>query len=449
VVSGTSDAKWVQRHLGALVGLGGGGVPTGGDHRSEVFAAWRHFFEALAERGPLVLVFEDLHWADDGLLDFVDYMADWAGEVPLLVLGSARPELLARRPSWGGGKPNAVTLSLAPLSEDDTARLIGLLLGRPVLEAGQQAVLLVQAGGDPLYAEQYVQMLAEQGTGKRLPLPESIQGIVGARLDLLAPPEKRLLQDAAMIGKIFWPGAVAALGGPAAHGELEEYLHGLERKQFIRRERRSLLAGKTQYAFVHVLLRDVAYGQIPRAARADKHVRAVGWIESFGPAGGSSRDARPSLPERAGAGPGRGPGCGGPGTRGPACAARCRRSCSRAERVRDGRRLLPGGARAVAGGRAETGGRPLFRLALARGGSSEDQDGAALEQARSALLAVGDRARAAEADARLGRTVVAQRPAGPFYRPSGTGPGTRPRRTALSGKGTRPERAGALPDACG
>ena len=281
VMGGMPEADWVTRHLGALIGLGGDGVSAGGD-RGEAFSAWRQFFEALAERRPLVLVFEDLHWADDGMLDFVDYLAEWAGAVPLLVVGTARPELLARRPGWGGGKPNAITLSLAGLSDHDTARLIGSLLGRPVLEAGQQAVLLAQAGGNPLYAEQYVQMLAEQGVGRQLPLPESIQGIIAARLDLLAPADKRLLQDAAVIGKVFWPAAVAALGGGADRGELEEYLHGLERRQFIRRERRSSVAGETQYAFVHVLVRDVVYGQIPRAARTDQHAAAAGWIESLG-----------------------------------------------------------------------------------------------------------------------------------------------------------------------
>jgi predicted ATPase/class 3 adenylate cyclase len=286
VVGGTAGAEWVARHLGALAGVGGsGGVLTGGD-RGEVFAAWRQFFEALAEARPLVLVFEDLHWADDGLLDFVDYLAEWAGEVPLLVVGTARPELLARRPEWGGGKPNALSLSLAPLSDGDMARLIGSLLGRPAVQAEQQAALLARAGGNPLYAEQYVQMTAERGAGQHgsgeLPVPESVQGIIGARLDLLAPREKRLLQDAAVVGKVFWAGAVAALGGMPGPGELEECLHDLERKQFIRRERAWSLAGETQYAFAHVLLRDVAYGQIPRAARAGKHARAAGWIESLG-----------------------------------------------------------------------------------------------------------------------------------------------------------------------
>ena len=256
-----------------------------------MFAAWRQFVEALAEARPLVLVFEDLHWADDGLLDFADYLADWAGGVPLLIIGTARPELLMRRPGWGGGKPNALTLSLAPLSEQDTARMIGLLNRRALIEAGQQAVLLAHAGGNPLFAEQYVQMLADQqasqGLAPQLPVPESVQAIIGARLDLLAPADKRLLHDAAVIGKVFWAGAVAALGGTNGHAGfgaagLEEGLHGLERRQFLRRERASSVTGETQYAFVHVLVRDVAYGQIPRPARAVKHARAAGWIESLG-----------------------------------------------------------------------------------------------------------------------------------------------------------------------
>lgn len=281
VASGMSDADWVLRHLGVLAGLGSSGV-SGGDQRSEAFAAWRRFFEALAERQPLVLVFEDLHWADDGLLDFVEYLANWVGAVPLLVVGTARPELLTRRPGWGGGKPDAVIVSLAPLCEDDMARLIALLSGVAVREAGQQAVLLAHAGGNPLYAEQYVQMLVDHGPGPDLPVPESVQGIISARLDLLPPPEKRLLQDAAVIGKVFWPAALAALGGRALDSELEGHLCGLEDKQFVRRERASSVAGQTQCAFAHVLVRDVAYAHIPRAARAEKHARAAGWIESLG-----------------------------------------------------------------------------------------------------------------------------------------------------------------------
>ncbi|MGI9112807.1 MAG: hypothetical protein ACR2GT_11555, partial [Gaiellaceae bacterium] len=134
VVSDPADAQWLERHLRPLVGLETTGE-AGADRRGEAFAAWRRFFEALAEQRPLVLVFEDLHFADDGLLDFVDHLVDWASGVPLLVVGTARPELLARRPGWGGGKPHAQTLSLSPLSDDQTAQLVHVLLERPVLEA--------------------------------------------------------------------------------------------------------------------------------------------------------------------------------------------------------------------------------------------------------------------------------------------------------------------------
>jgi class 3 adenylate cyclase/tetratricopeptide (TPR) repeat protein len=401
VVAGASEAGWVARHLGTLVGVAADGVQVGGDRRSEAFAAWRYFFELLAEQQPLVLVFEDLHWADDGLLDFVDYLADWAAEVPLLVVGAARPELLERRPGWGGGKPNALTLSLAPLSDDDTARLIGSLLGRPVLEAGQQALLLARAGGNPLYAEQYVQMLAEQEAGAPLLLPESIQAIIGARLDLLAPADKRLLQDAAVIGRVFWPGAVAALGGAVDRRELEERLHRLERKQFVRRERRSSVAGETQYAFAQLLVRDVAYGEIPRTARAGKHLPAAAWIESLGRPDdhaetlahhylsaldltrAAGRDIADLAPRARSALDDAGD---------HALALNAFAAATRYYRAALG--LWPEDARAQRAGL-------LFRLALALRGSGDDEDGVALEQARSALLAAGDRARAAEAEARL------------------------------------------------
>ncbi len=252
------------------------------DRRSEAFAGWRRLFEALADERPLVAVFEDLHWADEGLLDFVDHLVDWATGVPLLVVCSARPELFERRPGWGGGKPNAATISLAPLSDNDTARLIGSLMGRPVVDAQLQHQLLSRAGGNPLFTEQFVQMQAEQADVAGSALPDSVQGIVSARLDALAPSDKQLLQDAAVIGKVFWPSAVAALAGPSDRSSFDDALHRLERKQFVRRDRQSSIAGETQYAFLHVLLRDVAYGQIPRSTRASKHASAARWIESLG-----------------------------------------------------------------------------------------------------------------------------------------------------------------------
>ena len=262
------ERGWLVRHTRPLVGLEG----AERTEREEAFAAWRRLLEAAAEQRPLVLVFEDLHWADEGLLDFVDHLADWATTVPLLIVGTARPELLDRRPGWGGGKRNAFTLSIGALSDEETAVLLQRLLDRAVLDADAQQAVLQRAEGNPLYAEEYARMLAERPGGD-LPLPETVQGLIAARIDGLAPDEKALLQDASVIGKVFWPGAV-----PGANGQT---LHSLERKEFVRRDRRSSIAGETQYAFLHALVRDVAYGQIPRGERAEKHRRAAEWLASL------------------------------------------------------------------------------------------------------------------------------------------------------------------------
>src|SRR5262249_26636495 len=179
------DAPWIGEAVGALVGLG----DESGERPGDAFAAWRRFLETLAEQRPTVLVFEDLHWADDGLLDLVDDLVDWAGDVPLLVVASARPELLARRPERGGGKPNALTLSLAPLSEHETAQLVHALLERSVLPADVQTEVLARAGGNPLYAEEFARLVAERGAaGGDLPVPDTVQALIAARLDALDPP---------------------------------------------------------------------------------------------------------------------------------------------------------------------------------------------------------------------------------------------------------------------
>jgi tetratricopeptide (TPR) repeat protein len=279
LVPDSNDASWILGHLRPLVGLESGG-DAGSSRRDEAFAAWRSFLEALAEERALVLVFEDLHWADDALLDFVDYLVDWARGVPVLVVGTARPELLSRRPGWGGGKPNAVTLSLAPLSDDETARLVHTLLDRPVLDAEVQKTLLERAGGNPLYAEEFVRMLDDRPETD-LPLPETVQGLIAARLDGLTAEEKALLQAASVVGKVFWLGAAAELAD-VDRRSAEDRLHALERREFLRRERRSSVAGEVEYAFRHLLVRDVAYGQIPRGVRAERHRAAARWLESLG-----------------------------------------------------------------------------------------------------------------------------------------------------------------------
>ncbi len=272
-----NEARWLETELRALIGVTGDGAADGGAEAA--MAAWRRFFEAIAERRAAVLVFEDLHWADDGLLDFLDDLVDWLRSVPLLIVGTARPELLERRQAWGGGKANATTISLQRLTDDDTVRLLAAVLERPLQLADEQQTLLERAGGNPLFAEQYVRMLAERGTSGEL--PESVQGVIAARLDALLRTEKELLREAAVQGKVFWLGGVATASGLSA-AEVESLLRTLERKDFVRRERRSTVAGDTQYSFQHVLLRDVAYGQIPRRARAEKHRRAGEWIEGLG-----------------------------------------------------------------------------------------------------------------------------------------------------------------------
>ncbi len=134
LVSDQREAAWIQAHLRPLIGIGLA-VELGGDRRAEAFATWRRFLEVLAEQGPAVLVVEDLHWADEVLLDFLDHLVDWATDVPLLVVCTARPELLAHRPGWAGGKLNATTITLSPLTEADTARLVAALLGQVLLPA--------------------------------------------------------------------------------------------------------------------------------------------------------------------------------------------------------------------------------------------------------------------------------------------------------------------------
>jgi class 3 adenylate cyclase/tetratricopeptide (TPR) repeat protein len=265
LVADDDERAWLEGQLAPLVGL-----PSQAVAREQRFGAWRRWVEALAEQRPLVLVFEDLQWADDELLDFVDELADWASEVPLLIVCTTRPELLERRPAWGGGKRNALTISLGPLEDADTARIVAAALDRSVLPADTQSELLARADGNPLYAEQYARMLGE-GSGTET-LPDTVQGIIAARLDLLSAEEKSLLQEAAVVGRAFWPGALDAS---------QELLRSLLRKEFVRRERRSSVAGEEEYSFAHALVRDVAYGQIPRADRAAKHRAAATWIQTL------------------------------------------------------------------------------------------------------------------------------------------------------------------------
>ncbi|MET0561478.1 MAG: AAA family ATPase [Gaiellaceae bacterium] len=269
-----SDRAWITERLAPLVGAQD---EVAGVGREEAFSAWRRYLEALAANRPTILVLEDLHWADTSLLDFVEHLLDWAADAPLMVVATARPELYDGRPGWGGGRRNSATIGLSPLSDQDTMRLVSSLLQRSVMPAETQAALLERAGGNPLYAEQFVRMLGESGATS-WDLPETVQALIAARLDTLAPELKNLLHDASVLGKVFWTGALATMGARARDDVLTG-LRELVRREFVRPARISSMRDEEEFSFWHVLVRDVAYQQIPRAARGQKHVEAAEWIE--------------------------------------------------------------------------------------------------------------------------------------------------------------------------
>jgi class 3 adenylate cyclase/tetratricopeptide (TPR) repeat protein len=289
VVDEPTERDWFQGRLAALVGAESAPA-AGAVERSQSFTAWRRFLEAIASKAPLVLVFEDLHWADDAMLEFVEHLIDWSTGVPLFFVCTARPELYERRQGWGGGKRNSTTASLSPLTTEETTRLIGALLSRAVLPSETESALLERAGGNPLYAEEFVRLLGDRGILERagpafriasdeeIPVPDTIQALIAARLDTLPPERKSLLHAAAVVGKVFWAGAVASVSGVAGDA-VQEALHELGRKELVRPVRTSSVQGEDEFSFWHILVRDVAYRQIPRATRAAKHRAAAEWIE--------------------------------------------------------------------------------------------------------------------------------------------------------------------------
>jgi class 3 adenylate cyclase/tetratricopeptide (TPR) repeat protein len=288
LIADAGEAEWVETHLAPVVGLSGE-LPTQ-ERRAESFNAWRRFFEALADWGPLVLVVEDVHWADDGLLEFLDHVADWATSSPIVLLCTARPELHERRPHWGARR-NAATLALPPLSEAETHKLVTLLLRQSDIPEDLVRAVIGNAEGNPLYTEEFIRMLVERSLLQRdgggwqlrateVPLPASVQGIIAARLDALPTDQKTLLQNAAVVGRTFWVGALAAMS-QCTTAQIEHAMRELEQREFVRRERASSVADEIEYVFRHTLVRDVAYNQIPRVQRSEKHLRAANWFEEI------------------------------------------------------------------------------------------------------------------------------------------------------------------------
>jgi class 3 adenylate cyclase/tetratricopeptide (TPR) repeat protein len=281
-----TDRAWLRQRLLPLVGVDA----TPSAAREELFAAWRRFLETLAEAHPTVLVFEDIHWADDAMLAFLEHLADQAAGVPLVVVATARPELFERHATFASGLSNVHRINLAPLTSTETGLLVAGLLGA-VVPPDLQGPILERSEGNPLYVEEFVRLLRDRDllreadgavalrTGVELPVPASISALIAARLDTLPAERKALLADAAVVGKVFWVGAVAAMG-ERTRVEVTEVLEELARKELVRPARLSSMAGEAEYAFWHVLMRDVAYAQLPRASRAARHVAAAQWLEA-------------------------------------------------------------------------------------------------------------------------------------------------------------------------
>ena len=281
------ERAWFRQRLLPLLGI----EATSTAEREELFTAWRRFLEHIAEQGPTVIVFEDLHWADEAMLAFLEHLAGRAEAVPLLAIGTARPELFERRAGYAAGLRNITMINLSPLSEEETARLVSALLETTVVAAELQRPIVDRAGGNPLYAEEFVRLLKDKDLlvnkdqrwqlreGAEVPFPDSVQALIAARLDTLSSDAKSVLADAAVIGKVFWAGAIAQMG-ELDLSDVSESLRDLSRKELVRPARRSSIEGEAEYAFWHVLARDVVYGQLPRASRASRHAAAARWLES-------------------------------------------------------------------------------------------------------------------------------------------------------------------------
>ena len=270
-----ADAGLIADRISGALGIA---EAPGGDVR-EIFWAFRKLFEELARRRPLVLVFEDLHWAEPTLLDFVEHVADVAHDAPILVLALARPDLLEARPVWGGGKLNATTIQLGPLGELESEHLIDGLISGITLRPDTRARVREAAEGNPLFLEQMIAMLAGDGALESgVPLPPTIQALLAARLDRLGPDERAVIERASVVGKEFSESAVAALSPEEERASIAGQLEALVRNQLVRPWRSDLL-GEEAFRFRHVLIQNAAYRAIPKALRAELHERFADWLE--------------------------------------------------------------------------------------------------------------------------------------------------------------------------
>jgi class 3 adenylate cyclase/tetratricopeptide (TPR) repeat protein len=287
-VEDESERDWIGERLFHLLGLSE--APTGS--RDETFSAWRRFFELIAERDPVVMVFEDLQWADSGLIDFIESLLEWSRSYPILIVTLARPELFERRPNWGAGQRNFTAVHLEPLDDEAMRSLLfGLVVDLPEAVADR---ILERAEGVPLYAVEIVRMLAAKGflveednvyraSGDLgdIELPDSLHALVASRLDVLPPDIRGMLQDASVIGKSFSVAALGALTGRSDE-EIEGSLRDLVRREFLTFDSDPRSPERGQYGFLQAVIREIAYSMLSRRDRREKHLAAAKHFGSVG-----------------------------------------------------------------------------------------------------------------------------------------------------------------------
>ncbi len=283
------DADQATRRLAPLALLVGIEAPAAGDGdgqedahdakyaRESIFGAVRSYLEAIAEGEPIVLAWEDIHWADEGMLDLIEYLSQWM-RVPVLQVCLAREDLLERRSDWGAQRRTSTSLFLDPLASAHTRALIESLMGASNGTPEMLDALIERAGGNPLFAEEMVQRLTEEGSASAAELPDTVQGLLAARLDSLGALERDLIAHAAVVGQSFWEGALAGVGD-AKPAEVQVALANLREKDIVTPVEAGRLPGGQELAFKHVLIREAAYAMLPKAVRARKHFDVGAFIE--------------------------------------------------------------------------------------------------------------------------------------------------------------------------
>jgi tetratricopeptide (TPR) repeat protein len=264
-----------------LLALASGVVEAVQADRSQQEIAWaaREWAETLAAAQPLVLGFEDIHWAEEPLLDLIEHLASRVRDAPLLILCLARPELLEEHSGWGGGRVRGATIELGALARDDAEDLVDALLADAALPPELRADVLAKTEGNPLFVEETVAMLAE-GADEHMPIPDTIQALIAARIDALPAPAKVVLQRAAVIGRVFWQGAIEQLSDGV--DDVEGVLEALLLRDFVQRENRSTISGEQAFRFKHILIREIAYSGLTKSARAELHAAFAAWLHGRG-----------------------------------------------------------------------------------------------------------------------------------------------------------------------